>query len=133
MHGWGDTSLLKLDGYEGTLHPRGVRSKQEGKAPVPVPLRDGRYDLYGVLSGTEAGQPDAWIGNPGLNPRMVRLILQEQSEVKAPCLILAGFSTQVGLFVASSVKGMRRLFTLLSALWKGMWPSIGVGSHMHIH
>eukprot|EP00983_Pelagomonas_calceolata_P132164 1161840-Pelagomonas_calceolata.AAC.27 len=70
MHGWGDTTLLKQDGFAGTVHPRGVWNGRQGRAPVAVPLRDGgRYDLYGVLSGTEAGGPDGWIGNPWIDPR----------------------------------------------------------------
>jgi len=77
MHGWGDTSLLKQDGYAGTIHPRGIQTVQEGKASVAIPAREnGRRDLYGVLSGTEAGSLDCWMGNPGIDPRKVRCVLR---------------------------------------------------------
>mmetsp|Transcript_23271 Transcript_23271/g.64299 ORF Transcript_23271/g.64299 Transcript_23271/m.64299 type:complete len:220 (-) Transcript_23271:1433-2092(-) len=83
MHGWGDTTLLKQDGFAGTVHPRGVWNGRQGRAPVAVPLRDGgRYDLYGVLSGTEAGGPDGWIGNPWIDPRKGKRAVPRMADAK---------------------------------------------------
>lgn len=72
MHGWGDVSLLKQDGFEGVAHPRALNMGRQGRASVALPLRDGgRTDLQGILTGTEAGGQDGWIGNPGINPSKV--------------------------------------------------------------
>ncbi|KAF5834522.1 hypothetical protein DUNSADRAFT_8773 [Dunaliella salina] len=83
MHGWGDTTLLKQDGFAGTVHPRGVWSERRGRAPVAVPPRDGgRYDLYGVLSGTEAGGQDSWIGNPKIDPQKGKRAVPKKADAK---------------------------------------------------
>lgn len=68
-HGWGDVSLLKEEGYQGQLHPRGIPKAAEGKKPVQQPLgKDGRKGLFGLLQCTEAGGVDSWIGNMLIDP-----------------------------------------------------------------
>lgn len=42
-HGWGDTSLLKEEGYAGIQHPRGQTQPEGGKARMQSPRgSDGR-------------------------------------------------------------------------------------------
>lgn len=68
-HGWGDTSLLKVDGYAGVAHPRGELTPEGGKARTQSPRgKDGRNGLFGVLQQTEAGGADSWIGNGLIDP-----------------------------------------------------------------
>lgn len=64
-HGWGDTSLLKEEGYQG-LSPQ----QQAGSKVRPASPRgpDGRNGLFGVLQMTEQGGKDSWIGHPQIDP-----------------------------------------------------------------
>lgn len=68
-HGWGDTSLLKEEGYSGIDHPHAQQPLRQGKG-IPAQLigLDGRADLFGVLQMTEKGEKDSWIGNKLIDP-----------------------------------------------------------------
>ncbi len=67
-HGWGDTSLLKEEGYQG-LNPQqqGVHSASKVR-PASPRGPDGRNGLFGVLQMTEQGGKDSWIGHPQIDP-----------------------------------------------------------------
>jgi hypothetical protein len=54
-HGWGDTSLIKEDGYAGTLHPRSSNTPSGKGRTSPPHGMDGRRDLFEVLQQTAAG------------------------------------------------------------------------------
>jgi hypothetical protein len=77
-HGWGDVSLLKADHGlpPGTLHRSGLPvrwPKGTGKAiPTEPSAPDGRNGLFGVLSQTEAGGQDCWVGHVLIKPGTVR-------------------------------------------------------------
>lgn len=49
-------------------HPRGAQPRPKGKRFVPAPCKEGRNGLFGLLQGTEAGGPDAWLGHPQIDP-----------------------------------------------------------------
>ncbi|KXZ51888.1 hypothetical protein GPECTOR_11g322 [Gonium pectorale] len=67
-HGWGETSLLKEEGYSGTLHTRSAEHRQ-GRARPPSPRGyEGQRGMFGVIQMTEAGGPDDWIGHPLVDP-----------------------------------------------------------------
>ncbi len=62
-HGWGDTSLLKEEGYAGIPHAHTKIPERSGKGMPSSPRApDGRNGLFGVLQQTEAGKKDSWIG-----------------------------------------------------------------------
>ncbi|GFR42717.1 hypothetical protein Agub_g3641 [Astrephomene gubernaculifera] len=67
-HGWGDTSLLKEEGYSGSLHARSSTHKRGRRRPTSPHSADGRNGLFGVLQMTEAGCSDGWIGHPLVDP-----------------------------------------------------------------
>lgn len=67
-HGWGDTSLIKEDGYAGVPHPRGNEPHKGKIMPGSPRGKDGRNGLFGLLQMTEAGGVDSWIGNGLLDP-----------------------------------------------------------------
>eukprot|EP00798_Chlamydomonas_sp_ICE-L_P016154 gene16154-22314_t len=68
-HGWGDTTLLKQEGYAGVPHPHEGKPDKPGKACPPQPAGpDGRSNLFGVLQMTEQGAKDGWIGHRNVDP-----------------------------------------------------------------
>jgi hypothetical protein len=74
-HGWGDTSLIKQDGYSGTLHPRREQPIRIGKGQCTERVgADGRKDLFATLQYQEhvAPTPDSWIGNALMDPTKMK-------------------------------------------------------------
>lgn len=106
-HGWGDTSLLKEEGYQG-LSPQ----QQAGSKVRPASPRgpDGRNGLFGVLQMTEQGGKDSWIGHPQIDPS------KGKRPVAAP----------------PDSKGRRDLFDVLHARAPGGLGGGGAGCREHL-
>lgn len=82
-HGWGDTTLLKEEGYQGVQHPHGCPiHSTKGKARPPSPHLDDRKNLFSVLQGTEAGHPDQWLGHPQIDPTKGKRSVRPPSDPK---------------------------------------------------